>query len=83
MTLALKCCEEKTESRPSMAEVVRELQDIWVLMPESEANPVESSTASSGGHAATAPPSAMKSPYTSDDSVCRDLGREISILTPR
>ena len=84
MTLALKCCEEETESRPSMAEVVRELEDIWVLIPETEAKPVESSTASSGGFAATSPSSAMKNLYTSDDSVCRDPGSEvISILSPR
>jgi hypothetical protein len=34
-TLALKCCENKTNARPSMAEVVRELERIWLLMLES------------------------------------------------
>ncbi|KAE8056361.1 hypothetical protein FH972_013140 [Carpinus fangiana] len=31
--LALKCCENETDARPSMAEVVRELERIWLLMP--------------------------------------------------
>ncbi|CAN8311484.1 unnamed protein product [Cochlearia groenlandica] len=35
-TLALRCCREETDSRPSMAEVVRELDIIWELMPESQ-----------------------------------------------
>ncbi|KAI7738473.1 hypothetical protein M8C21_031602, partial [Ambrosia artemisiifolia] len=36
VTLALKCCQEDTDERPSMAEVVRELENIWQLMPDSE-----------------------------------------------
>ncbi|KAL9994804.1 putative protein kinase RLK-Pelle-LRR-VIII-1 family [Helianthus debilis subsp. tardiflorus] len=36
VTLALKCCQEDTDERPSMAEVVRELENIWHMMPESE-----------------------------------------------
>ncbi|KAJ0075648.1 hypothetical protein Patl1_35055 [Pistacia atlantica] len=29
LTLALKCCQDETDARPSMAEVVRELENIW------------------------------------------------------
>jgi serine/threonine protein kinase len=35
-TLALKCCQEETDARPSMAEVVRELDSIWLMMPDSD-----------------------------------------------
>lgn len=37
VTLALDCCQEDTNARPSMAEVVRELENIWLMMPESDA----------------------------------------------
>ncbi|VFQ76654.1 unnamed protein product [Cuscuta campestris] len=33
VTLALRCCREETDSRPSMAEVVRELEGICRMMP--------------------------------------------------
>ncbi|KAL5711583.1 hypothetical protein ACHQM5_022014 [Ranunculus cassubicifolius] len=34
--LALNCCQDETDSRPSMADVVRELDNIWFMMPESD-----------------------------------------------
>ncbi|KAL7113791.1 hypothetical protein ACP275_04G081200 [Erythranthe tilingii] len=34
LTLALKCCKNETEERPSMAKVVRELENIWLMMQE-------------------------------------------------
>jgi hypothetical protein len=34
LSLALKCCQDETDARPSMAEVVRELENIWVMMPD-------------------------------------------------
>ncbi|KAH7437087.1 hypothetical protein KP509_05G055600 [Ceratopteris richardii] len=34
--LARSCCEDDSEARPSMAEVVRELEDIWDLIPHKE-----------------------------------------------
>ncbi|CAI9116278.1 OLC1v1017377C2 [Oldenlandia corymbosa var. corymbosa] len=84
MTLALKCCEEETNARPSMAEVVRELEDIWALMPESEAKPLESSSVSPVVYLASSPMT-MRNPYNlSDDFNCRYPGSEsISTLTPR
>lgn len=36
MTLALKCCQDDTDARPSMAEVVRTLESIWLMLPESD-----------------------------------------------
>ena len=44
LNLALKCCEDETDARPSMAEVVRELESIWHMMPDSDnvlANPLD------------------------------------------
>jgi hypothetical protein len=32
--LALKCCQDETDAQPSMAEVVRELERICLMMPE-------------------------------------------------
>ncbi|KAK4377420.1 hypothetical protein RND71_003716 [Anisodus tanguticus] len=43
--LALKCCEDKPEDRPSMSDVVRELetiQSILNMMPDTEADSVDS-----------------------------------------
>ncbi|KAG7018696.1 putative LRR receptor-like serine/threonine-protein kinase, partial [Cucurbita argyrosperma subsp. argyrosperma] len=36
VTLALKCCQDDTDARPSMAEVVRTLESIWLMLPESD-----------------------------------------------
>ncbi|KAL5711541.1 hypothetical protein ACHQM5_021983 [Ranunculus cassubicifolius] len=36
VVLALNCCQENSKARPSMAEVVRELEQIWFMLPESE-----------------------------------------------
>ncbi|OEL16367.1 putative leucine-rich repeat receptor-like serine/threonine-protein kinase [Dichanthelium oligosanthes] len=34
--LALRCCQDETDSRPSMVEVVRELEAIWQMTPGTE-----------------------------------------------
>ncbi|RZC62920.1 hypothetical protein C5167_024726 [Papaver somniferum] len=36
VTLALQCCQEDTDARPSMAHVVKELDNILYMMPESD-----------------------------------------------
>ncbi|WJX82360.1 hypothetical protein P8452_65130 [Trifolium repens] len=36
LALALSCCEDHPEERPSMIDVVRELEDIIALLPETE-----------------------------------------------
>ncbi|KAL5226414.1 hypothetical protein ABZP36_014679 [Zizania latifolia] len=36
LSLAVKCCRNETDSRPSMADVVRELEAIWSALPEGE-----------------------------------------------
>lgn len=34
--LALRCCQDETDARPSMVEVVRELEAIWKMTPGTE-----------------------------------------------
>ncbi|PON95107.1 GPCR kinase [Trema orientale] len=54
VALALSCCHDKTESRPSMLEVVRELENILKILPESDTVISESTSTYSGS---SAPPS--------------------------
>lgn len=48
LNLALKCCQENTDSRPSMAEVVRELEVLWLMVPESDTKLTNSSVSDPG-----------------------------------
>uniref|UniRef100_A0A1J3JD60 non-specific serine/threonine protein kinase n=1 Tax=Noccaea caerulescens TaxID=107243 RepID=A0A1J3JD60_NOCCA len=83
-TLALRCCREETDARPSMAEVVRELEIIWELMPDSH-------TAKTAYHSeTTSQPSSSSSimknpnPYTSMDVSGSDLvSGVVPSLAPR
>ncbi|XP_010543142.2 PREDICTED: probable LRR receptor-like serine/threonine-protein kinase At5g37450 [Tarenaya hassleriana] len=36
MELALKCCQDKPEARPTMLEIVRELENLYVMLPDLE-----------------------------------------------
>uniref|UniRef100_A0A2N9FDG0 non-specific serine/threonine protein kinase n=1 Tax=Fagus sylvatica TaxID=28930 RepID=A0A2N9FDG0_FAGSY len=85
LTLALKCCEVDTDARPSMAEVVRELESIWLMMPDSDiksAAPMvidfeKDLTPSSSS-------SMMKNPYASSDvSGIELVSGVIPSMTPR
>lgn len=74
INLALKCCQEETDARPSMAEVYRELETIWLMLPESDTNVTESLVTDSGK--LVTPPSSsssMKNPYVSQDVSGSDL----------
>ncbi|KAL0436630.1 UNVERIFIED_CONTAM: putative LRR receptor-like serine/threonine-protein kinase [Sesamum radiatum] len=76
VNLALKCCQEETDARPSMAEVVRELESIWLMMPESDTNLSESMT--TNPTKAVTPPSSsssLRNPYVSQDVSGSDLGQ--------
>ncbi|KAG6403537.1 hypothetical protein SASPL_135761 [Salvia splendens] len=74
INLALKCCQEETDSRPSMAEVHRELENIWFLMPETDTNISESLTSDSGKLATTpTSSSSTRNPYFSQDVSGSDL----------
>ncbi|MGI4329207.1 hypothetical protein ACR2WG_26780, partial [Klebsiella pneumoniae] len=85
VNLALKCCQEKTEARPSMAEVVREHETIWFMMPESDTKTTES-LITDPGKAQTSPSSSseMKNPYVSADVSGSDLvSGVVPSITPR
>jgi hypothetical protein len=47
--LALQCCQDETDARPSMVEVVRELETIWQMTPGTENIASSESTAGEMG----------------------------------
>ncbi|KAK6943342.1 Protein kinase domain [Dillenia turbinata] len=49
MALALKCCEDESALRPSMLEVVRELENISMMLPKGDAVLPDLDAFSSGG----------------------------------
>ncbi|KAK9053721.1 hypothetical protein SSX86_024795 [Deinandra increscens subsp. villosa] len=65
VTLALKCCQEDTDERPSVAEVVWELETIWHIMPESDSRTNDSMNIESGKNVSSAQSSSSttKNPY--------------------
>lgn len=85
LTLALKCCKEETDARPSATEMVRELEIIWNMIPDSDiksADPmitdVEKVVAPSSSS------STVKNPYVSFDVSGNDLvSRSVPSITPR
>ncbi|XAR58822.1 Non-specific serine/threonine protein kinase [Bertholletia excelsa] len=85
VNLALKCCQEETDARPSMADVVRELESIWAMMPESDTRRSEPLITESGK--VVTPPSSsseMKHPYVSGDVSGSDLvSGVVPTITPR
>ncbi|THU51636.1 hypothetical protein C4D60_Mb06t33110 [Musa balbisiana] len=68
VSLALRCCQDETDARPSMTEVVRELETIWRMTPEADTTASES-TATDSGMKVTPPSSSSDSrnPYVSSD----------------
>ncbi|KAL8253115.1 hypothetical protein R6Q59_036808 [Mikania micrantha] len=80
-TLALKCCQEDTNERPSMAEVVRELETIWDMMPDSRSRTNDSINTESGKIVSSdqSSSSTTKNPYVSCDISGSDL---VSGVTP-
>ncbi|KAL8516988.1 hypothetical protein ACS0TY_015287 [Phlomoides rotata] len=57
MALALRCSMDETKDRPSMLEVVRELENISSMLPESDSTPESNlNLASSGNSMASASP---------------------------
>ena len=85
LNLALKCCEYETDARPSMAEVVRELESIWRMMPDSDivlANPLDTDVEK----VVTTPSSSsmVKDPYVSSEiSNTKLVSGAIPSMTPR
>nr|XP_027190406.1 probable LRR receptor-like serine/threonine-protein kinase At1g06840 isoform X2 [Cicer arietinum] len=76
LSLALKCCNDEPDNRPRMTEVVRELENIWNVMPESDTRRAESLTSVSDSSKAISTPSsssAMRTPFVSGDVSGSDL----------
>ncbi|PON60517.1 GPCR kinase [Parasponia andersonii] len=57
MQLALRCCQEETKERPTMLEVVRELENLCSMAPQPETNPSNSDASSSTTSVGFAPTS--------------------------
>nr|GLL33557.1 probable LRR receptor-like serine/threonine-protein kinase At1g06840 [Ipomoea trifida] len=87
-TLALKCCQDETDARPSMIEVVRELEEIWYMMPDSDKKITDSKLSMIDPHKTDTSPSSllpMKHPYASTDISGSDLisGGILPNIAPR
>ncbi|CAA3020158.1 probable LRR receptor-like serine threonine-kinase At1g06840 [Olea europaea subsp. europaea] len=85
INLALKCCQDETDSRPSMTEVVRELENIWLMIPESDTK-ISESIDIDPKKDITPPSSSNKltHPYVSQDISSSDLvSGVIPTITPR
>ncbi|KAK4274946.1 hypothetical protein QN277_018100 [Acacia crassicarpa] len=70
LNLALKCCKEEPDERPKMAEVVRELENMWSMIPESNARIPEYISGDSGKLFSSSTPSSSsvgKTPLISGD----------------
>ncbi|MQL78392.1 hypothetical protein Taro_010807 [Colocasia esculenta] len=83
VALALRCCQDETDARPSMAEVVRVLENLFRMTPEVDTTPSESMSTSSQS---VTPPSSLPSgnPYFSTDVSGSDLLSGASPnITPR
>ena len=83
--LALKCCQEDTDARPSMAQVVRELENIWLMMPESDTKTTDSFITEPGKLVSPSSSSTpTKNPYVSSDVSGSDLvSGVIPTIAPR
>lgn len=68
LALALKCCQDDPDARPKMAEVVRELENIWAMMPESDIKRPDYITPSDSEKLVSSSSSSnIKTPYVSGD----------------
>ncbi|KAG6631028.1 hypothetical protein CIPAW_13G061900 [Carya illinoinensis] len=85
--LALKCCQEETDARPSMVEVVRELESICSMMPEADAITADHMFTDVEKVVRPSPPSSsstVKHPYVSLDVSGSNLVSEvIPVIKPR
>nr|POE57507.1 putative lrr receptor-like serine/threonine-protein kinase [Quercus suber] len=85
LTLALKCCKEETDARPSETEMVRELEIIWNMMPDSDIKSADPMV--TGAEKVVTPPSSsstVRNPYVSFDVSGNDLvSGAVPSITPR
>ncbi|XVE80704.1 hypothetical protein DITRI_Ditri15bG0002200 [Diplodiscus trichospermus] len=67
--LALSCCHDKPEKRPSMLDVVRQLENILKMMPETDAVPSESVSLHLGKSLSSSSSYGTRDPYVSPSNV--------------
>eukprot|EP00258_Populus_trichocarpa_P023642 XP_024439661.1 probable LRR receptor-like serine/threonine-protein kinase At1g06840 isoform X2 [Populus trichocarpa] len=85
LTLAMKCCNDETDERPSMIDVVRELENMWHMMPESDTKTTDTMNTDTGMEM-TSPSSCslLKNPYVSSEVSSSDLVSGVApTITPR
>ncbi|KAJ9167348.1 hypothetical protein P3X46_022010 [Hevea brasiliensis] len=74
LNLAMKCCHDETDSRPSMADVVRELETIWAMIADSDMKTTVTVITDPGKSESSPSSSSMvKHPYVSSDVSGSDL----------
>ncbi|KAK7321430.1 hypothetical protein VNO77_32075 [Canavalia gladiata] len=85
LTLALKCCKVTPDERPKMAEVARELDDIWSMLPETDIMEAEYVISDSITIFSPQPSSSTaKTPFISGDVSGSDLvSGDIPTIKPR
>lgn len=85
VALALRCCQDETERRPAMSEVVRELESIWRMTPESDSVPSESMVTDSVKKSTPTSTSMETNTYisTTDVSGSDLLSGAMPTITPR
>lgn len=70
----MKCSKDEPDARPKMTEVVRELENIWSVMPESDTRRAEYITSDSSKTMSTpSSSSAIRTPFVSGDVSGSDL----------
>ncbi|KAL5550406.1 hypothetical protein UlMin_000582 [Ulmus minor] len=86
MDLAFKCCEDEPPARPSMLEIVRELENLCSMLPQSETSTSDGNASSSSGISRFTPISLDygNSAYVSTDYPGSDLvSGVIPTISPR
>ncbi|KAL5550408.1 hypothetical protein UlMin_000584 [Ulmus minor] len=86
MDLAFKCCEDEPRARPSMLEIVRELENLCSMLPQSETSTSDGNASSSTGISRFTPTSLDygNSAYVSTDYPGSDLvSGVIPTISPR
>ncbi|KAG1338176.1 putative LRR receptor-like serine/threonine-protein kinase [Cocos nucifera] len=73
VSLARRCCQDETDARPSISEVVRELECIWRMMPDADTTPSGSMATDSGRIFTPTSSSVSRNQYVSSDASGSDL----------
>ncbi|XWS13022.1 hypothetical protein CRYUN_Cryun36dG0001900 [Craigia yunnanensis] len=83
--LALSCCHDKPEKRPSMLDVVRQVEYILKMMPETDSVSSESITLYSGKSLSSSSSYGTRDPYVSSSNVSGSdlISGVIPSITPR